>query len=141
MFDHFSKPTYYSFINVATIWTRLYVGLSPHEFGPKIYIIEFAAQSLEDPKSEPVAVYYHAGTVHYLWRNRCWCECDLYAPYLEERTKELLQREQDQNKILNFHKLLDMLKLYHKRTWIVGSLADIPISGQHYTAIIYPINA
>jgi hypothetical protein len=141
--NHESEPTFFSFVDAAIIWTKLYDGLPFHEFGPKIYLIEFAAQALEDPKAEPIAVYHYAGIRRYFWRSRYWSEYDAHAPYLEERTKELLQQERDRAKSLNYRKLLDMLKAYARRSWVVGStghdIADVPFSGQHHTAIVYPI--
>jgi hypothetical protein len=123
--NHESEPTFFSFVDAAIIWTNLYDGLPFHEFGPKIYLIEFAAQALEDPKAEPIAVYHYAGIRRYFWRSRYWSEYDAHAPYLDYR------------------KLLDMLKSYARRSWIVGNsghdIADIPFSGQHHTAIVYPI--
>ena len=138
MSNYESEPIYFSFIDAAIIWTRLYDGLPLYEFGPKIYLVEFAAQSLEDPKTEPIAIYYYAGIRRYFWRSKYWGEYDFHASYLEERTKELLRQERDRDKMLNFRKLLDMLKSYAKRTWIIGDPLEA-FSGEHHTAIVYPI--
>lgn len=44
-----------------------------------IHIIEFINKGIEDPESDPIALYYAGGTRKFLWRDMLYCEYNVNA--------------------------------------------------------------
>lgn len=59
----------------------------PKSFRNNLYIVEFSNGNLEDPKSEPIGVYYKWGTRVFVWRDALFGEYNLDADRLISRMK------------------------------------------------------
>jgi len=104
-----TSPQFCKLLDVAVIRTALYIGLPLHEFGEKIYLIEYDTGNLEDPKSEPIAVYRRAGTQRFFWRGDTWCVYDINMFRYIEETQRNSSYEKDPCRLSEYAKLLNML--------------------------------
>lgn len=110
--DAWGDPNYFVLLDYATIDTKLFTGLPTSSIGPILYMVEFQAGGIESPASEPIGVYHYAGIRRFMWRDRFFSEYNLdYRPVMD-RISELITETTDKTAMLNYRKLLDMLKHY-----------------------------
>lgn len=112
--DAWGDPNYFVLLGFATIDTRLFTGLPTSSIGRILYMVEFQAAGIEVPTSEPIGVYHYAGIRRFMWRDRFFSEYNLDPRPVMERVSELITETVDKDTMLNYRKLLDMLKHYRK---------------------------
>jgi hypothetical protein len=112
--DAWGDPNYFVLLDFATIDTRLFTGLPTSSIGRTLYIVQFQAAGIEDPASEPIGVYHYAGIRRFIWRDRFFSEYNLDHRPVMERVSELITETIDKATMLNYRKLLDLLKYYGK---------------------------
>jgi hypothetical protein len=139
------EPNYFVLLDYATIDTTLFVGLPTRSIGRIIYVVAFQAAGLEDPASEPIGVCHYAGIRRFIWRDKFFSEYNLDYRPVRERLLGLITESLDVAAVLNYRKLLEMLKYYSKaqapnfNSTYDRMLADPERSRQKFVRVIYEI--
>lgn len=50
--------------------------LDAEEVEPGKWLVAFGVRSVEQPGTEPIALYFQEGIRKYVWRDKFWSECD-----------------------------------------------------------------
>ena len=144
--DAWGDPNYFVLLDFATIDTRLFTGLPTKSIGNTLYLVEFQAGGIEVPSSEPIGVYHYAGIRRFIWRDNFYSEYNLdYRPTMD-RISELITETRDKQVMLNYRKLLDLLKHYGKApapnfdSTHDQALSDPERSRQRFVRAIYQID-
>jgi hypothetical protein len=143
--DAWGNPNYFVLLDHATIDTRLFTGLPTTSIGQRLYLVEFQAGGIEVPSSEPIGVYHYAGIRRFIWKDKFYSEYNLdYRPIME-RVSELITETYDKDSMLNYRKLLDLLKHYGRapapnfNSTHDHALSDPERSRQRFVRAIYAI--
>ena len=74
----------------------------PITLGKRVCLIIFNPHGIEDPKCEPIGVYYDGGIRYYMWNNLRWCSIDIDVDDIIKRAIKLSESNAIKQKDLDF---------------------------------------
>lgn len=104
-------PNYFVLLDYAVIDTELF-DLPTALIGQQLFLVQFQADGLECPQSEPIGVFHYAGIRRFIWKDKFYTEYALDFRMAMDKTAELIRVTEEKEKALNYRKLLDLLKDY-----------------------------
>jgi hypothetical protein len=93
----------------------------PITLGKHVCLIIFNSHGVEDPKCNPIGIYYDGGIRYYMWNNLRWCSIDIDVDDIIKRAIKLSESNAIKQKDLDF--LAEFAMITNSRMGLIKAAA------------------
>lgn len=106
-----------------------------------LHVITFTVRDLDNPTSDPIGLFYVAGTRRYIWRDKYWADFDVPVGPLLAAITVKLRDTQDRETAIDLRRIMDVIKCYKSDAGPtdIDTIDNLAGNQRQFSRVIYEV--